>query len=280
MVKNFGTYFNFAPGSWREFLSALCPFLLFGMYSPLMDLLGEAGLLVLQSVAADIMGIALLVVMAILFLAGIFSGLPRWFFPYIGFLLSIVSVSTFSLLMEKTHGIPFPALYSHSWLLDEVIFQGFLWIGLTPVALLLTLLSLFLPAFSRFKKDWTLLAFLLYGAIPFALEIAFDAYVNDELSRLFAFLILLAGIWFYLRTDDPRRQFWALFGGMTLCLLFTAAAKAIIYQYFWVGLRDFTWWTEMMSTVVMWGWLALTMLIPLALQRLAPPKGTLPATQN
>jgi hypothetical protein len=57
-------------------------------------------------------------------------------------------------------------------------------------------------------------------------------------------------------------------------------AKAIIYQYFWEGLRDFTWWTEMMSTVVMWGWLALTMLIPLALQRLAPSKEILPATQN
>jgi uncharacterized membrane protein YiaA len=242
------------------------------MFSPLIDLLGEAGLLVPGERVANGIGIALLVVMAILFLVGIFSGLPRWFFPYIGFLLSIVSVSAFSMLAEKWNGVPFQGLYPHSWLLDEVIFQGFLWIGLTPVAMLLTLLSLFLPTFSRFKKDWTLLAFLVYGAIPFALMLAFDAYLNDGPSRLVAFLILVAGIRFYLRADNPRRQFWSLFGGMTFCLLFAAGAKAIIYQYFWEGLRDFTWRTEMMSTVIMWGWLALTMLIPLALNFLPQTK--------
>jgi hypothetical protein len=279
MVKNFGTYFNFAPGSWREFLSALCPFLLFGMYSPLIDLLGEAGLLVPGGRVADGIGIALLVVMAILFLVGIFSGFPRWFFPYIGFLLSIASLSAFSALMER-YDSSLLDVVPRSWIGSEIVYQGLMWGSLTVLTILLVLLINFVPFLRRFKKDWTLLAFLLYGAIPFALMLAFDDYLNDGPSRLVAFLILVAGIWFYLHTDDPRHQFWSLFGGMTLCLLFAAVAKAIIYQYFWEGLRDFTWWTEMMSTVVMWGWLALTMLIPLALQRLAPSKEILPATQN
>lgn len=279
MMRNFGTYFNFAHGSWREFLSALCPFLLFGMYSPLMDLLGEAGLIVAGSVVPDIMGVALLVVMAILFLVGIFSGLPRWFFPYIGFLLSIASLSAFSALMER-YDRSLLDVVPRSWIGSEIVYQGLMWGGLTVLTILLVLLINFVPFLRRFKKDWTLLAFLLYGAIPFALMIAFDDYLHDGPSRLVAFLLLAAGVWFYLRTDDPRRQFWSLFGGMTLCLLFAAVAKAIIYQYFWDGIREFTWWTEMMSTVIMWGWLAVTMLIPLALQGLAPSKETLPVTQN
>jgi len=276
MLNNFRKYFNFAYGSWREFLAALCPLLLFGMFSPLIDLLGKAGLLVPGKIFADGIGIALLAVLAILFLAGIFSGLPRWFFPYIGFLLSILSVSVFSYLVER-YGVPLPRLFPQSWIGREIVIQGSIWGILTLSTILLVFLSIFVPFLRRFKKDWTLISFLLYGAVPFAVAIAFDDYVNDGTARLIAFLILVAGIWYYLHSDTPRHQFWALFGGMTVSLLFAAVTKAIIYQYFWEGIRHFTWWTEMMSTVVLWGWLALTMLIPLALQRLAPSKETLPA---
>jgi hypothetical protein len=279
MVKNFGTYFNFAHGSWREFLSALCPFLLFGLYSPLIDLLGEAGLLVPGGRFADGMGVVLLVVMAILFLVGILSGLPRWFFPYLGFLLSIASLSAFSAFMER-YDRSLLDVAPRSWIGSEIVYQGLMWGGLTVLTILLVVLINLVPFLRRFKKDWTLLAFLLYGAVPFAVMISFDDYLHDGPSRLFAFLILGAGIWFYLHTNNQHRKFWMLFGGMTVSLLFAAVAKAIIYQYFWDGLRYFTWWTEMMSTVIMWGWLALTMLISLALQRLARSQEALPAPQN
>lgn len=281
MVKNFGTYFNFAHGSWREFLSALCPFLLFGFLSPLIDLLGWVGLLVPGSIVADGIGIAFLVVMAILFLAGIFSGLPRWVFPYIGFLLSIACISGFSMYMDKWHAIPFQTLYVRSWYVEQIIFQGFLWGGLTLTSILFVALTALLPSMRRLKTDWTLLSFLFYGAIPFPLMITFDDYLYDGgIPRFFAFLIFVAGIWLYLRTNDPRHQFWSLFGGMSLCLLFAAVAKAIIYQYFWDGIREFTWWTEMMSTVILWGWLALTMLIPLVIHLIPRSKNPSPATQN
>jgi hypothetical protein len=269
MVKNFGSYFNFAHGSWREFLSALWPFLIFGLFSPLITLLSNLGLLEPGSTLADGIGIAFLAVLAILFLAGIFSGLPRWFFPYIGFLLSIACMYGFSTYMDKWHALPFQTLYSDFWFVDQIVFQGFLWGGLTLISILFVALTALLPFMRRLKTDWTLLSFLLYGAVPFPLMITFDDYPYDGgLSSFFAFLIFVAGIWFYLRTDDPRRQFWVLFGTMTVSLLFAAGAKAIIYQYFWDGLRHFTWWTEMMSTIIMWMWLALTMLIPLVLNLL------------
>ena len=281
MVKNFGSYFNFAHGSWREFLSALWPFLIFGLFSPLITLLSNLGLVDPGNTLADGIGIAFLAVLAILFLAGILSGLPRWFFPYIGFLLSIACLFGFSMYMDKWHALPFQTLYSDFWFVDQIVFQGFLWGGLTLLSILFVVLTALFPFMRRLKTDWTLLSFLLYGAVPFPLMLTFDDYLYDGgLSSFFAFLIFVAGIWFYLRTDDPRRRFWSLFGGMTLCLLFAAVAKAIIYQYFWDGIREFTWWTEMMSTVIMWGWLALSMLIPLALQRVAPSKETLSATQN
>jgi hypothetical protein len=164
--------------------------------------------------------------------------------------------------MDKWHALPFQALYSDSWFVDQIVFQGFLWGGLTLLSILFVALTALLPFMSRLKTNWTLLSFLLYGAVPFPLMITFDDYPYDGgLSRFFAFLIFTAGIWSYLRTDDPRRQFWSLFGAMTLCLLFAAGAKAIIYQYFWEGLRLFTWWTEMMSTVIMWMWIALSMFV-------------------
>jgi hypothetical protein len=212
-------------------------------------------------------------------LIGIFSGLPRWFFPYIGFLLSIASLSAFSALMER-YDRSLLDVVPRSWIGSEIVYQGLMWGGLTVLTILLVVLINLVPFLRRFKKDWTLLALLLYGAVPFALMITFDDYLHDGPSRLVAFLIVSAGIWFYLRTNNQYRKFWMLFGGMTISLLFAAGAKAIIYQYFWDGLRYFTWWTEMMSTVILWGWLALTMLIPLALQVLAPSKEALPAIQN
>jgi hypothetical protein len=126
MVKNFGTYFNFTHGSWREFLSALWPFLIFGLFSPLITLLSNLGLVDPGSTLADGIGIAFLAVLAILFLAGIFSGLPRWFFPYIGFLLSLASAYGFSMYMDKWHALPFQTLYSDFWFVDQIVFQGFL----------------------------------------------------------------------------------------------------------------------------------------------------------
>lgn len=68
-----------------------------------------------------------------------------------------------------------------------------------------------------------------------------------------------------------------MFGGLTVSLFIAAIGKAIIYQYFWEGTRHFTWLTEMMSTIIMWMWIALGMLIPLLLRLFPQSKDQLQA---
>jgi hypothetical protein len=266
MARKFSDYFNFDHGSRREFVSSLYPFMLLGVILPLMNLLTRSGLLVSQSTLVNGIGVFLVAITGILLLLGVVTGLKRWFLPYAGFFFSLVSVYGFSLLLDRWNLIPFQFLYSRSWLLGQVAYQGFLWGGLTLMTILLVAAIILVPPLHRFKNDWTLLVFFLYGATPFALVLTFDDYVNDELWVVVASLVLMLGIWLYTHTIDPRRQFWILFGGMTVSLLLAAVGKAIIYQYFWEGVRHFKWQTETMSTITMWMWLALTMLIPLLIK--------------
>ena len=280
MVKKFGTYLNFAYGSHREFISALYPFILIGFVHPLMNVLMRSSLLTPQSVLVNGIGIVIVASLGILLLIGFVTGLPRWSLPYVGFLFSLFSVYKFSEWLDRQMIIPFQFLYDRSWFVGQVAYQGSLWVGLIVVAFLLVVLVGFIPILRRFKKDWTLLVFLLYGATPFALLITFDDYVNEEPYVFIAFLILAAGVWFYLRANDSRRQFWALFGGLTVSLFFVAVAKAIIFSSpSWPYPRhSFSWQNEMMSTIIMWGWIALSMLVPLAIKLLLHSKSSSQAT--
>jgi hypothetical protein len=222
--------------------------------------------------------IILLAILGILCLIGLAKGLPRWSLTYLGFLLSVFSVYQFSAWLNSWWINSFPSLYDRSWFLGQVAYQGMLWAGFSVAALLLVLLIAFIPFLRRFKKDWTLLLLLLYGSSPFALLLTFDDYRHEEPYALLAFLVLAVGLWLYLHTNDPRRQFWALFGGLTVSLFIAAIAKAIIYQYFWDGIRHFTWLTEMMSTIIMWMWIALGMLVPFVLKLFPRSKDRLQAT--
>lgn len=270
MIKKFDGYFNFTYGSRREFFAALYPFVLLGIVWPSMNLLMQAGLLVPQSALVNGIGIALVALTGILMLVGLVTGLPRWSLSSAGFLFSLLSVYGLGQWLDRENFIPFHTLYYRSWMLGQIAYQGSLWVGLTVIALVLVALSGFVPSFRRFKNDWTLLVFLLYGATPFALVASFDDYVHEEPYKLVAFLILISGIWFYLHTDDPRRRFWALFGGMAVALFFAAASKAFIgLSQPWFRGDQIDWWGhEMMSTIIMWMWLALSMLVPLGIRRL------------
>jgi hypothetical protein len=279
-VKKFGTYFDFTYGSRREFLTSLYPFILIGFIHPLMNVLMRSSLLIPQSVLVNGIGIVIVASLGILLLIGIVTGLPRWSLPYVGFLFSLFSVYGFSEWLNRRVIIPFQSLYDRSWFVGQVAYQGSLWVGLTVVAFLLVVLVGSTPLLSRFKKDWTLLAFLLYGATPFALLITFDDYVNEELYVFIAFLILATGLWSYLHANDSRRQFWALFNGLTISLFFAAMAKAILFSSpSWPWPRNsFSWQNEMMSTVIMWGWIALSMLVPLSIKLLSHLKSSSQAT--
>jgi hypothetical protein len=273
MVRKFGAYFHFTYGSRREFFTALYPFFLLGFVLPIMNILGQSRILPVPNQLSNWIGFTLLGLTGLLLLTGLITGLPRWSLPYVGFLFSLLSVYGLGNWLNHGNLIPFMTLYDHSWLLGQIAYQGSLWVGLTAIALMLVLLFGFIPVFHRFRNDWTLLVFLLYGAVPFALLFTFDDYVHEEPYKLLAFLILIAGIWFYLRMEDPRRRFWALFSGMTFALFLAAVAKGIIFSSpSWpYPRRAFEWQNELMSTVIMWMWIALSMLVALALERLPRP---------
>jgi hypothetical protein len=266
VIRKFGSYFDFSHGSWKEFLTAMFPFFLMGGIWPLINILGRSGVLLVPSPLFNGIGIGLFGLMGLLFLSGLVTGLPRWSLPYLGIPLSLFSVYGVPQLLERWWIAHYQSLYDKSWFLGQVGYQGFLWVGLSAVTLVLVVMIGFVPVFRRFKTDWTLLVFVLYGTAPFALMFTFDDYVNEEPFVLLAFLVLAIGAWQYLHSDDPRRRFLALAGGLTVALFSAAVAKAIIYQYFWDGIRHFTWLTEMMSTIIMWMWIALSILISLGVK--------------
>ena len=281
MLKRFGSHFDFVSGSFLEFFGALYPFFLLGGVLPLMTVLMRSNFLVPQSVLVNGIGILLVAILGILCLIGLAKGLPRWSLPYLGFLISLFSVFQFGMWLERRRVIPFDALYARSWFLGQVAYQGMLWVGILVVIALLTVLIGFIPILHRFKKDWTLLSLVIYGASPFALVFAFDEYVNEEPYEVIAFLLLAAGLWFYLRINDPYRRFWTLFGGLTASLFFAAVSKAFLssplwpYEYYYYEGYSSSWQNEMMSTVIIWMWLALGMLIPFALKLFSQTKGQL-----
>ena len=269
MIKKFSAYFNFEYGSSSEFFSAMFPFILLGGFLPLMNLLTRSGWLVARSPLVNGIGIVSVGLLGILFLSGLVSGLPRWSLPYLGFLLSLVSVYGFPQLLDRWWRANYQSLYDRSWFLGQIGYQGYLWIGLTIATLLLILVIGLIPALRRFKNDWTLLPFTLYGATPFALVATFDDYVNEEPYELLAFFVLFAGAWVYLNSEDPRRRFLSLFGGLTVSMFIAAVAKAIISssQPWFYPSQSSSWMDEVISisTVIMWMWIALSMLVSLIL---------------
>lgn len=263
MIGKFSSRFDFVPGSRREFFTALYPFILVGFIEPLMTVLMISSLLTPRSALVNGIGIFIVVSLGILLLIGLAKGLPRWSLPYLGFALTILSVSIFSFLLD----VRSLRLYDRLSPLGDIMFEGGWWLGLLVVMILLVAVTRTVSAFQRFRNDWTLLCFIPYGGVPFALMLTFDAYTGDEPFMFFAFLILASGAWLYLHNKHEWKRFGALFGAMTLAMLIAAAGKAILLpaQDWLFHVDPASWKTEAMYTIRTWIWLALIMLLTSAL---------------
>jgi len=168
------------------------------------------------------------------------------------------------------------------WVVRQIAYQGQRWIGVLAAGLLVVLITRILlplrPFYWRLRRDWTLLSFSLYGTTLFALLFTFDDYVGEEPYQIVGMLLLAAGGWFYLRSAHPWQRFLALFTGLTSAMGVAATGKAILYaRPSWPHSHLFTWQTEAMSTVIMWGWLALAILAPGLLGLLPRPPNRLQA---
>lgn len=265
MNKTFASRFDFAPGSGREVFAALAPFL-FGM---VMVFIGYLGRYLTVPLWMQIAFVILFWSTAIgLFLLGSAKGLPRWFLPYLGLPLPIASLMLFNILVE---------MWGAWWnrlpgLLSDFTLGGFLWMGLILLVFLLLVISRLVPRFhpfyQRLRDDWTLLSFLLYGAVPFALWLTFEGYVNEEPFAILSLFMLALGGWFYLRNDEPLKRFVSLQIGLALSMLIATAGKAVLFMGSWFQVFDSTWKDELLSTLVTWVWLALIMSLPLLLNLL------------
>jgi len=148
----------------------------------------------------------------------------------------------------------------------DILWDGIFWYGLLFAIFLLVALSRVSLAFQRFKNDWTLSCFVLYGGVPFAVWIAFDEYLGDEPYMFLAFLVLAMGAWLYLRNSNDWTRFGALFSAMTVAILVTAVGKLLLVpsQSWPITIDEGLAMSEFKHTITMWGWYTVGMMIPLA----------------
>lgn len=263
MAKGSHSYFDFDYGSWKEFLTSLLPFFLTGGVMPLLSYLSSAR--IVSGMFAAVIVLPMLGLFIILLVVGTKRGMPRWSLPYLGFLLSILSLYLFSIIFGTPIYLLFRNFRDQSILLVDILWDGIFWYGLLFAIFLLVVLSRVSSTFQHFKNDWTLSCFVLFGGVPFALWITFDEYVGDEPYTLLAFLVLAVGAWLYLRSSNEWARFATLFIAMSLAMFIVAVAKAILVpSQSWsitidTGLARF----EAKHTIIMWGWFALGMALPL-----------------
>lgn len=268
MTGKFASRFDFAPGSRNETLAALAPFLLFGAVPVLLSYIDTRGFLPRWFAITFVilfwsLGFGLLVI-------GFKHRAPRWFMPYLGLPLPIVSLLAFNTLVNpEWRGFPF--LYESPWFVKQFVHQGLLWSGLFVSVLLALLLIRFLPRLrtfrQRLKDDWTLLSFLLYGAAPLVVVISFESFKNEEPFLLLSFLTLALGAWFYLRNTTSWNKFWSLLVGLTLAMSVAVIGQTLLYESSF-PFTSFPRWTTTLSTVIMWIWMVLFMCISAGLGQL------------
>ena len=268
MTGKLASRFNFEPGSRTETLAALAPFLLFGAMPVLVGYLDTRGILprwfaIMFVFVFWFSGIILLVM-------GFKNRSPRWFMPYLGLPLPIICLIVFNTLVNpEWKGFPF--LYNSSWFVKQIFNQGTLWIWLFVSILLIFLLTRWIPRFQlfhqRLKTEWTLLCFILYGALPLVIVISFEGFKNEEFYMLLSFLVLALGALSYLRSATSWKKFWSLIGGLTLAMAIVVLGQTLLYDSSFPN-TVFPRWTTTWSTVIMWMWMVLFMFISAGLSLL------------
>ena len=260
--------FDFPPGSRFEPLAVFLPFIglyvLFLLIGVLHDYMYS--LQIGSSVVGTLTGLVFLGAILSLYVIGFRMGTPRWFLPYLGFLLAVLSLYVFSVVFGTPIYFLFRDFRDQSLLIIDILWDGIYWYGLLFAILLLVVSSRISPKFQRFKNDWTLPCFVLYGGVPFALWVTFDEYVGDEPYTLSAFLVLAIGAWLYLRSAGERTRFGALFIAMTFAMFIVAIGKMLLVpsQTWPITVDGGLARSELGHTITMWVWFALGMMIPLA----------------
>jgi hypothetical protein len=223
---------------WGKTLLALGPLLLY----PVLSLLG----LIFASFLANFndpniaLGIMFAVIGACLIalVAGWVKSFPRWVFPYWGFALVV------TLYMDGFTGTVAGYRVRGDWWvwapLVGVALVGLLWTrSVEPVLELL----------KSIWRDWTLLSFVLYGALPLLFAFAYDEVRSAYIAISLLALVQAVGAIFYMRADGTWRRFAFLVGSYSLTWI-----GLVIHQgIYWNG-RQEVWMSEPGSWVETLQW--------------------------
>jgi hypothetical protein len=233
-------------------------------------------------------------------LVGLIKGLPRWSLPYLGVIgltLSWILTHRGTFMGMNTRAGLLGRLLgwvdrlrlaglgpSQPWIVRAVLGVGLDWIGLLALTALAVLIVAawrpLRPIYSRMRQDWTLLSFGLYGATMVAVSYTFEDYPSARYAFMFvSLLILAAGAWVYMRSArapgpaSPWRRALALLAAMVLAMILGAAGKGIIYASpDWPYPHSFTWRSEALHAVLLWGWVLVVVLAPALLTLLPRPQ--------
>jgi len=211
-----------------------------------------------------------------LFAFGFSKGPPRWFMPYIGLLLPIFNLFVYErLIIPSWGGIPHLS-YPYRFLV-EFIDQGLIWVGLFTSIILLVIVIKLVPGFrlfyQRLRNDWTLLSFIAYGIVPFAIIYSYGDYEMDFANQgPYLFLIVMifaAGGWFYLRANTPLKSVLPLIVAMAMSMFVAELSRTILYEFprnlqltWQAKLLQISWQTKLMEITIIWIWVALFLISP------------------
>jgi hypothetical protein len=219
----------------RQYLWFLLPFLA-ALVASFMEVVPSRFIAIL----VVILFYGLLVLLLGVAVAGMVKSLPLWALPTLGL---VVSLFTLLLLSDRTPGLgglreilwtgfmPGRVLYA---LIADFYRPGMVMLLLAGLALLSTRL----PALSAFRqrlgRDWTLLPLMLYTSILF-IPPFYDPYRGREPYELLFYLIVLGGIWLYLRGSRPATRLAALLVATLLSGLVLFLMVYLLYpQQDWV----------------------------------------------
>jgi hypothetical protein len=228
--------------------------------------------------------LTLMAFILIVSLLGVIKGFPRWAVPYLGIVVTAIVMlepswqiwELFYQPVERAIGYYTKTLQVR--VLYSTLRVGFFWLSVFVAATLLILLLAIWPRTRRLaqhiRQDWTLLSFMLYSGVVFALELVFEEYTHDDLWKMACWGCLALGAWVYLKSGSPRKRMLSLLVGITFAYWIAAIGKFyLVPLQTWGAFHGYQYDVysrfEFWRTLGEWGWVMLFLLAP-ALLTLIP----------
>ena len=261
--------------SWFEMLCAAIPFMLYLTFPIIQPLQFDLGAVVI---------LFFLVAFFVSMFVGIFKGLPLWSLPALGLSLAILNYFVFGslgmgllfIVFNNLFGLAsvlFPFVNETMPQIFRMIFDsGISYLAIVLLALVVALMSAFIKPFhsfyQRIHKDWTLFPFALYGIMPLTILISFDEYNGNVPYEVGIGLVLLAGLWLYLRFTQPGPKLLVLGISITLAMAIQAIGKWILIpSQSWLEIIypitvDQITQSEVINTIEIWFWVMVAVFLP------------------